>query len=76
LEIASCTGNIVLDEKDEIVVHAHMVVSDKECKTFGGHLMKGSEIGATAESVMVEAAGVDIHKVYDEKTQLKLWRLS
>lgn len=75
LEVASCTGNIVVDEKSEIVVHAHIVVSNEKCEAFGGHLMKGSKVGATAESVMVEAKGVDIQKVYDEKTKLKLWKL-
>lgn len=75
LEVASCTGNIVVDEKGEIVVHAHIVVSNEKCEAFGGHLMKGSKVGATAESVMVEAKGVDIQKVYDEKTKLKLWKL-
>lgn len=75
LEVASCTGNIVVDEKSEIVVHAHIVVSNEKCEAFGGHLMKGSKVGATAESVMVEAKGVDIQKVYDEKTKLRLWKL-
>lgn len=75
LEVASCTGNIVVDEKGEIVVHAHIVVSNEKCEAFGGHLMKGSKVGATAESVMVEAKGVDIQKVYDEKTKLRLWKL-
>lgn len=75
LEVASCTGNIVVDEKSEIVVHAHIVVSNEKCEAFGGHLMKGSKVGATAESVMVEAKDVDIQKVYDEKTKLKLWKL-
>lgn len=76
LEIASCTGNIVVDEKGEIVVHAHIVVSNEKCEAFGGHLMKGSEVGATAESVIVEAQNVEIQKAYDEKTKLKLWKLS
>jgi hypothetical protein len=75
LEVASCTGNIVVDEKGEIVVHAHIVVSNEKCEAFGGHLMKGSVVGATAESVMAEAQGVEIQKVYDEKTKLKLWKL-
>lgn len=75
LEIASCTGNIVVDENDKITVHAHLVVSNAKSEAYGGHLMKGSKIGATAESVMTEAQGVEIQKAYDEKTKLKLWRL-
>lgn len=76
LEIASCTGNIVVDDKKEVAVHAHIVVSDEKCRAFGGHLMKGSQVGATAELTMVEATGMNIQRVYDEKTKLKLWKLS
>jgi predicted DNA-binding protein with PD1-like motif len=76
LEIASCTGNVAVDEKGEVVIHAHVVVSNAKGEAFGGHLMKGSQVGATAELVMIEAVGVEIQKVFDEKTKLKLWKLS
>jgi predicted DNA-binding protein with PD1-like motif len=76
MEIASCTGNVAVDEKGEIVIHAHIVVSNERCEAFGGHLMKGCEVGATAELVMVEAAGVGVQRGFDEKTNLKLWKLS
>jgi len=75
LEVASCTGNVVVDEKGEVAIHAHIVVSNEKGEAFGGHLMKGSEVGATAELIMVEAAGVKIQRVYDEKTKLKLLKL-
>ncbi len=76
LEIASCTGNVAVDEKGEVVIHAHVVVSNAKGEAFGGHLMKGSKVGATAELVMIEAVGVEVQKVFDEKTKLKLWKLS
>jgi len=76
LEVASCTGNVAVDEKGEVVIHAHVVVSNEKGEAFGGHLMKGSEVGATVELTMVEAAGVKAQRVYDEKTKLKLWKLS
>jgi len=75
LEIASCMGNIAVDGKGEIVVHAHMVVSNDKGEAFGGHLMKDSYVGATAELVMIEAMGINLQKVYDEKTKLNLWKL-
>jgi predicted DNA-binding protein with PD1-like motif len=75
LEIASCTGNVAVDEKGEVVIHAHVVVSNAKGEAFGGHLMKGSQVGATAELVMIEAVGVEVQKVFDEKTKLKLWKL-
>jgi predicted DNA-binding protein with PD1-like motif len=75
LEVASCTGNVAVDEKGDIVIHAHVVVSNGKGEAFGGHLMKGSQVGATAELVMIEAGGVEVQRVYDEKTKLKLWKL-
>jgi predicted DNA-binding protein with PD1-like motif len=75
LEIASCMGNIAVDEKGEVIVHAHIVVSDEKGRAFGGHLMKDSYVGATAELVVIEASGVNLTKVFDEKTNLRLWKL-
>jgi predicted DNA-binding protein with PD1-like motif len=76
LEIASCTGNVAVDEKGEVVIHAHMVVSDERCEAFGGHLTKGSHVGATAELVIIESLNVNLVRAPDEKTKLNLLRLS
>lgn len=76
LEMASCMGNVAVDEKGEVVIHAHVVVSNSKGEAFGGHVMKGSRVGATAELVMIEAVGVEVQRVFDEKTKLKLWKLS
>jgi len=76
LEIASCTGNIAIDEKGETLIHAHIVISNEKGEAFGGHLMKGSHVGVTAEVAIIEAVGVNLQKVLDEKTNLKLLRLS
>lgn len=75
LEIASCMGNIAVNEKDEIMIHAHLVVSDEEGRAYGGHLMKDSHVGATAELVIIEGAGVNLQRVFDEKTKLNLLKL-
>jgi hypothetical protein len=75
LEIVSCMGNIAVDEKGEVMIHPHIVVASEKGEAFGGHLMAGSHVGATAELVMIEAVGVDLQRVFDEKTKLKLWRL-
>lgn len=72
LEIASCIGNIAVDENDEIIIHAHVVVTDEESKAFGGHLMKGSPVGATAELVIIEALNVNLKRIFDKATNLKL----
>ena len=76
LEIASCTGTIAVDEKGEIAVHAHVAVSNEKGEAFSGHLMKNSHVGVTAELTIIEAVGVTLQKIFDEKTNLKLLRLS
>jgi hypothetical protein len=75
LEIASCMGNIAVDEKGEVIIHAHLVVSNEKGQAFGGHLMKDSHVGATAELVVIEGLNVNLQRVLDEKTKLRLWKL-
>lgn len=75
LEIASCLGNISVDEEGEIVIHSHIVVSNEKAEAFGGHLMKGSLVGVTAELVVIEGAGVKLQRTFDQKTRLNLWKL-
>lgn len=75
LEIASCTGNIAVDEKGEVIVHAHVVISNEKSEAFGGHLMKGSTVGATAELVIIEARRINLQRAFDEETKLNLLKL-
>jgi predicted DNA-binding protein with PD1-like motif len=72
VEIASCMGNIAVDESGEVVVHAHLVVSNEKGETFGGHLMKGSYVRPMAELMLTEMSGADLRRVLDGKTKLKL----
>jgi len=76
LEIASGLGNVALDENGDVIIHAHLVVSNKNGEAFGGHLMKDSYVGATAELVIIEAVNVDLQREFDEETGLKLLKLS
>jgi predicted DNA-binding protein with PD1-like motif len=75
LEIVSCTGNIAVDEKGETIVHAHIVVSNEKGEALGGHLMSDSIVDATAELVIIEASGIALQRVFDEKTKLRLLKL-
>jgi predicted DNA-binding protein with PD1-like motif len=72
LEIASGMGNIAVDEKGEVIIHAHLVVANEKGEAFGGHLMKNSYVGVTAELVIIEALNVNLRRVFDEKTKLRL----
>jgi predicted DNA-binding protein with PD1-like motif len=75
LEVASCTGNVAVDEKGKTVVHAHVVVTNEKGEAFGGHLMTDSPVGATAELILIETEGISMVRVFDEKTKLRLLRL-
>ncbi len=76
LEIASCMGNISIDDKGEIIIHAHLVVSNERGEALGGHLMKGCLVGPTAELMIFECVGIDLRRVFDEKFKLKLLKLN
>ena len=60
VEIVSCMGNISLKEEKDLVVHAHVSVSDEEGKVLGGHVLPGCKVAATAELVLVEAVDVKL----------------
>lgn len=75
LEIASCVGNIAVNEQNEVIVHAHITVSDAKGAAFGGHLMKGSRVGATAELMLIETTSVALIRTLDPKTNLNLLKL-
>ncbi|MCB9850662.1 MAG: DNA-binding protein [Phycisphaerales bacterium] len=63
LEIVSLTGTLSPDG-----VHLHISVSDETGKTFGGHLLKGSEIYTTAEIVIVELPDIAFTREIDADT--------
>jgi predicted DNA-binding protein with PD1-like motif len=74
-EIASCTGNVSTKEENEIVVHAHIVVSDRNSNAFGGHVLPGCTIDATAELVLVRAEKGILRRKFDAERNLYMWSL-
>lgn len=75
LEIASCMGNISVKEEDELVVHGHIVVSDSKGEAFGGHILPGCLVDATAEFVLVEMESGTLRRQLDIKRNLYLLSL-
>lgn len=71
LEITACSGNISLKD-GKIFVHAHINAADLKGKTYGGHLLEGSEVFA-AEFVVQELAGAILKRIKDPATGLPLW---
>ncbi len=72
LEIVSCIGNISV-KKDELVVHGHLAVSDGKGHVFGGHLLRGCKVDATAELVIVQAEDGILKRELDPVRNLHLW---
>lgn len=75
VEIVSCMGNISLKEEKELVVHAHISVSNEKGEVLGGHLLPGCIVAVTAELVLVEVVDVKLQRKFDEETKLYLWSL-
>ena len=72
VEIASANGTLsVLDGKPH--VHLHAVISDRECRAFGGHVFR-AKAAATVE-VLIHVSEEPIERTQDEETGLALWRV-
>ncbi|MFH0955765.1 MAG: PPC domain-containing DNA-binding protein [Candidatus Falkowbacteria bacterium] len=71
LEILSCLGNVSLKDGKPFV-HAHLTVSDKTGRVYGGHLEKGTIIFA-CECAVIEAGGQLLNRKFDKLTGLNLW---
>ena len=75
VEIVSCIGNISFKEEKDLVVHAHISVSNEKGQAVGGHVLPGCIVAATAELILVEAVDVKLWREFDKKTNLYLWSL-
>jgi predicted DNA-binding protein with PD1-like motif len=74
LEVVSLTGNVALSENGSVVVHAHMVASDREGNCFGGHVMQGCEVSVTIELFLTELEN-NLTRAKDVLTGLNLLNL-
>ena len=71
LEIASCAGNISLKDNKPFL-HSHIVLSDEQGQTFGGHLNQGCKVFA-AECALYHLEGNPLIRELDNTTGLHLW---
>jgi predicted DNA-binding protein with PD1-like motif len=61
--IVSVTGTISVNGN-----HLHMVISDEEGKTVGGHVKEGCTVKSAAEVILVEIDDVSFERDFDEET--------
>ncbi len=73
LEILSLAGNISMKD-GEPMVHAHVVLADKNGKASGGHLAPGTTVFACECRIEVLEGRV-LERKPDEKTGLPLWKM-
>ncbi|MDO9565789.1 MAG: DNA-binding protein [Candidatus Desulfaltia sp.] len=71
-EIVSCMGNVSLKEGKPFI-HAHILLSDEQGKTIGGHLFSETIIYA-GEINLQELTGKPMERTYDNDTGLMLWK--
>lgn len=71
-ELASANGSLSLLE-GKPHVHLHAVISDRECRAFGGHVFRATA-AATVE-VLIHLSEKPIERTPDEETGLALWRV-
>ncbi len=71
-ELLSLKGNIAIGPDDELVIHAHVVLGDRDMHVYGGHLFKGY-VSVTAEIRIWPMD--DVRREPDEETTLNLWNL-
>ncbi|NHJ03226.1 MAG: DNA-binding protein [Candidatus Heimdallarchaeota archaeon] len=71
VELVGCTGNIAVNkDTKEPIAHIHILIGEKDGKTFGGHLVEGI-ISVTAEIYLVETKPT-IYRTKDDETELYL----
>lgn len=68
IEFISAQGTICADG-DDIFIHFHAVMMDKNGKVFGGHIEKGDNpVLNTLEVTIIEGTGLQVDRVYDDET--------
>ncbi len=69
LEIDTITGDIAM-AGDDLIVHMHGTFSDREYKTYGGHVMN-LKVSATCE-IMLTTFSTQMNREFDSEICLKL----
>ncbi len=76
LELLYVQGLIGLEDTGEQSLHLHILVSDKDMRVLGGHVIEGGNIvAATAEIVIHELDEAEFIRQYDEQTGFRLFKI-
>ncbi|MEX2436605.1 MAG: DUF296 domain-containing protein, partial [Candidatus Paceibacterota bacterium] len=69
LEVASLMGNISQMD-DELIIHNHVVLGDRDFKTYSGHLVNGVVAGTL--EIKLTVLDNELKRLKDEETGLNL----
>ena len=72
VELTGAGGVICSDADNNINLHIHISMSDKNGKAYGGHLVEGSIVLMTADIVLGEIEGISMLREYDEDMDVYL----
>ena len=72
IELTGAGGVICSDADNNINLHIHLSMSDKNGKAYGGHLVEGTEVLMTADIVLGEIEGISMLREYDEDMDVYL----
>jgi predicted DNA-binding protein with PD1-like motif len=71
VELLACSGNIAKNkDTNKPVAHIHILIGEKDGKSFGGHLVEGI-VSVTAEIYLVETRPI-VYRTKDDATGLYL----
>ena len=72
IELTGAGGVICSDAENNINLHIHISMSDKNGKAYGGHLVEGTKVLMTADIVLGEIEGISMLREYNEEMDVYL----
>ena len=72
IELTGAGGVICSDAENNINLHIHISMSDKNGKAYGGHLVEGTKVLMTADIVLGEIEGMSMLREYNEDMDVYL----
>ncbi len=69
IEFLNAQGIVAKDENGEYLLHLHVLMSDKDMRVYGGHILdEGNIVLATMDLVLNEIKGINLARKYDNES--------
>ncbi len=73
IELVTGAGMICHSEKDEVLLHVHVSLSDRHGNAYGGHLIPGNIVLLTVDVMIGVIEGIDMVRKYDDETEIPMF---